>query len=231
MRWKVDQICIARCLKRESICAPALPLSNFQSPKPIINSLCLSTVGYLCLLILFHFPFPGRFIYSFMGVGILLCCITFLGCIAAEAFNVCCLCFVSHLWKYLSAQFSFADNGFTFCSERSFEWNLWISYFQLFYLLSQLIPWPSQMLVHDTRHRTHSTRGCSGGIHCNWPSMGKGSFFLLSDINMVALTVLNIANSFLYRIFLLIQLVNLRASGLLLKIIEIYVNGLALLCS
>ncbi|KAI4300110.1 hypothetical protein L6164_033524 [Bauhinia variegata] len=33
------------------------------------------------------------FIYSFMGVGILLCCITFLGCIAAEAINGCCLCF------------------------------------------------------------------------------------------------------------------------------------------
>ncbi|GMN50390.1 hypothetical protein TIFTF001_019547 [Ficus carica] len=35
------------------------------------------------------------FIYSFMGVGILLCCVTFIGCIAAEAINGCCLCFVS----------------------------------------------------------------------------------------------------------------------------------------
>ncbi|XP_044501168.1 tetraspanin-18-like [Mangifera indica] len=32
------------------------------------------------------------FIYSFMGVGILLCCITLIGCIAAEAINGCCLC-------------------------------------------------------------------------------------------------------------------------------------------
>ncbi|KAJ7977126.1 putative Tetraspanin family protein [Quillaja saponaria] len=37
------------------------------------------------------------FIYSFMGVGILLCCITFLGCIAAEAINGCCLCFYTIL--------------------------------------------------------------------------------------------------------------------------------------
>ncbi|CAI0426698.1 unnamed protein product [Linum tenue] len=33
------------------------------------------------------------FIYSFMGVGAILCCITFIGCIAAEAINGCCLCF------------------------------------------------------------------------------------------------------------------------------------------
>ncbi|KAI4349305.1 hypothetical protein L6164_009910 [Bauhinia variegata] len=37
------------------------------------------------------------FIYSFMGVGILLCCITFLGCIAAEVINGCCLCFYTIL--------------------------------------------------------------------------------------------------------------------------------------
>ncbi|XVF72143.1 hypothetical protein PTKIN_Ptkin12aG0096500 [Pterospermum kingtungense] len=33
------------------------------------------------------------FIYSFMGVGIVLCCITLIGCIAAESINGCCLCF------------------------------------------------------------------------------------------------------------------------------------------
>uniref|UniRef100_A0A803PGD0 Uncharacterized protein n=1 Tax=Cannabis sativa TaxID=3483 RepID=A0A803PGD0_CANSA len=37
------------------------------------------------------------FIYSFMGVGILLCCITCIGCIAAEAINGCCLCFYTSL--------------------------------------------------------------------------------------------------------------------------------------
>ncbi|PON55527.1 Tetraspanin [Trema orientale] len=37
------------------------------------------------------------FIYSFMGVGIILCCITFIGCIAAEAINGCCLCFYTFL--------------------------------------------------------------------------------------------------------------------------------------
>ncbi|XP_059660219.1 tetraspanin-18 [Cornus florida] len=33
------------------------------------------------------------FIYAFMGVGILLCCISCVGHIAAEAINGCCLCF------------------------------------------------------------------------------------------------------------------------------------------
>ncbi|CAI0426697.1 unnamed protein product [Linum tenue] len=37
------------------------------------------------------------FIYSFMGVGAILCCITFIGCIAAEAINGCCLCFYTVL--------------------------------------------------------------------------------------------------------------------------------------
>ncbi|KAE8662350.1 Tetraspanin-18 [Hibiscus syriacus] len=37
------------------------------------------------------------FIYSFMGVGIVLCCITFIGCIAAESINGCCLCFYTLL--------------------------------------------------------------------------------------------------------------------------------------
>ncbi|KAI4341619.1 hypothetical protein MLD38_026319 [Melastoma candidum] len=32
-------------------------------------------------------------IYSFMGVGIMLCSISFIGCIAAEALHGCCLCF------------------------------------------------------------------------------------------------------------------------------------------
>lgn len=37
------------------------------------------------------------FIYSFMGVGILVCCITCIGHIAAEAINGCCLCFYTML--------------------------------------------------------------------------------------------------------------------------------------
>ncbi|XP_028765559.1 tetraspanin-18 isoform X2 [Neltuma alba] len=37
------------------------------------------------------------FIYSFMGLGIVLCCITFLGCIAAEVIHSCCLCFYTIL--------------------------------------------------------------------------------------------------------------------------------------
>uniref|UniRef100_A0A1J3JH57 Tetraspanin-18 n=1 Tax=Noccaea caerulescens TaxID=107243 RepID=A0A1J3JH57_NOCCA len=37
------------------------------------------------------------FIYSFMGVGILVCIVTLIGFIAAEAINGCCLCFYSIL--------------------------------------------------------------------------------------------------------------------------------------
>lgn len=37
------------------------------------------------------------FIYSFMGVGILVCCIALIGCIAAEAISGCCLCFYAIL--------------------------------------------------------------------------------------------------------------------------------------
>ncbi|OAY34701.1 tetraspanin-18 [Manihot esculenta] len=44
----------------------------------------------------FKLPAPW-FIYSFMGVGIILCTITFIGCIAAEAINGCCLCFYTIL--------------------------------------------------------------------------------------------------------------------------------------
>ncbi|MQL73568.1 hypothetical protein Taro_005906 [Colocasia esculenta] len=35
------------------------------------------------------------FVYSFMGVGVLVCLVTFSGHVAAEAVNGCCLCFVS----------------------------------------------------------------------------------------------------------------------------------------
>ncbi|KAH7517483.1 hypothetical protein FEM48_Zijuj09G0069600 [Ziziphus jujuba var. spinosa] len=40
------------------------------------------------------------FIYS--GVGILSCYVTFIGCIAAEATNGCCLCFVSSMHTFLN---------------------------------------------------------------------------------------------------------------------------------
>lgn len=44
----------------------------------------------------FKLPAPW-FMYSFMGVGVLMFCISLLGCIAAEAFNGCCLCFYNIL--------------------------------------------------------------------------------------------------------------------------------------
>ncbi|KAK9993236.1 hypothetical protein SO802_022939 [Lithocarpus litseifolius] len=44
----------------------------------------------------FQLPAPW-FIYSFMGVGILFCCLTLVGCIAAEVIHGCCLCFYTVL--------------------------------------------------------------------------------------------------------------------------------------
>ncbi|KAF1880006.1 hypothetical protein Lal_00022133 [Lupinus albus] len=43
-----------------------------------------------------NLPAPW-FIYSFMGIGIVVSCVTFLGCIAAEMINGCCLCFYTLL--------------------------------------------------------------------------------------------------------------------------------------
>ncbi|CAL5207098.1 unnamed protein product [Lathyrus oleraceus] len=43
-----------------------------------------------------NLPAPW-FIYAFMGVGILVCCIAFFGCVAAEIINGCCLCFYTLL--------------------------------------------------------------------------------------------------------------------------------------
>ncbi|WMV47048.1 hypothetical protein MTR67_040433 [Solanum verrucosum] len=37
------------------------------------------------------------FIYAFMGIGVILCCITCIGHVGAEAVNGCCLCFYSLL--------------------------------------------------------------------------------------------------------------------------------------
>ncbi|KAG2719415.1 hypothetical protein I3843_03G256000 [Carya illinoinensis] len=44
----------------------------------------------------FRLPAPW-FIYFFMGVGIIMCCITLIGCIAAEVIHGCCLCFYTFL--------------------------------------------------------------------------------------------------------------------------------------
>ncbi|XP_022931236.1 tetraspanin-20-like [Cucurbita moschata] len=44
----------------------------------------------------FKLPAPW-FIYSFMGLGIMLCSTTLVGCIAAEAISGCCLCFYNML--------------------------------------------------------------------------------------------------------------------------------------
>ncbi|XP_048430218.1 tetraspanin-18 [Pyrus x bretschneideri] len=49
----------------------------------------------------FKLPAPW-FIYSFMGLGILLCCVNFIGCIAATAINGCCLCFYTILITMLT---------------------------------------------------------------------------------------------------------------------------------
>ncbi|KAK1308772.1 Tetraspanin-18 [Acorus calamus] len=51
-------------------------------------------------LVLDKLPAPW-FIYSFMGVGVMVCLITFIGHVAAEAVNGCCLCFYTLLTSIL----------------------------------------------------------------------------------------------------------------------------------
>ncbi|XP_061368604.1 tetraspanin-18-like [Gastrolobium bilobum] len=66
-----------------------------QPPLPPIPHLSLRH-GFGFSVDSINLPAPW-FIYAFMGVGILVCCITFLGCIAAELINGCCLCFYTLL--------------------------------------------------------------------------------------------------------------------------------------
>ncbi|KAJ1394556.1 Tetraspanin/Peripherin [Sesbania bispinosa] len=65
--------------------APQPPLPHFYLPRAF--ALHLNSI---------NLPAPW-FIFAFMGVGILVCCITFFGCIAAEMINGCCLCFYTLL--------------------------------------------------------------------------------------------------------------------------------------
>ncbi|XP_057427512.1 tetraspanin-18 [Lotus japonicus] len=61
---------------------PQPPLPHISLPR-IVSAINVNSL---------NLPAPW-FIYAFMGVGILMCCITFLGCIAAEMINGFCLCF------------------------------------------------------------------------------------------------------------------------------------------
>ncbi|KAL3531156.1 hypothetical protein ACH5RR_010478 [Cinchona calisaya] len=82
---------------------PPPPLHSHPAPSPFYFSpdvVFLEAAGHLDLdglQFTFHsLPAPW-FIYAFMGVGILLCCITCIGHVAAEAINGCCLCFYAML--------------------------------------------------------------------------------------------------------------------------------------
>ncbi|KAG8389124.1 hypothetical protein BUALT_Bualt02G0196600 [Buddleja alternifolia] len=68
---------------------------QFPPPPDVINPLNLASGVVSFNDINSHSLPPPWFIYAFMGVGILVCCITCIGHIAAEAINGCCLCFVS----------------------------------------------------------------------------------------------------------------------------------------
>jgi hypothetical protein len=136
--------------------------------------------------------FGGRFIYSFLGVGILLCCITLIGCIAAEVIHGCCLFFVSYIYEILIVFFRF----FSLCWLRNKSLLLlWTKLFLIFELdivrnvsfwsillveLNASLVCASnpisfgfsfnllKMLVYYPHNCTHTTRSSSGGIHCNW---------------------------------------------------------------
>ncbi|KAK1260401.1 Tetraspanin-18 [Acorus gramineus] len=73
---------------------------------------CTGCLGSLLKLLNFLQTFAGvsiviysawmlSFIYSFMGAGVMVCLITFIGHVAAEAVNGCCLCFYTLLTSIL----------------------------------------------------------------------------------------------------------------------------------
>ncbi|MFS7930650.1 hypothetical protein Hanom_Chr04g00346741 [Helianthus anomalus] len=61
--------------------------------------------------------FCCRFIYAFMGLGVVLCCISCIGHIAAEAIHGCCLCFYTIL-KIVLIQLKVALVGFIVLDHR-----------------------------------------------------------------------------------------------------------------
>jgi hypothetical protein len=71
------------------------PARNFNLEADMVSGFDAG-LGFEVDLTSFQLPAPW-FIYSFMGVGILLCCITVIGCIAAEVIHGCCLCFYTVL--------------------------------------------------------------------------------------------------------------------------------------
>lgn len=70
---------------------------------------------------LYKLPSPW-FIYFFMGFGVLLCCITCIGHIAAEAYSGCCLCFYT-LLKTLLILLEVALAAFI-AFDHHWEWDL-----------------------------------------------------------------------------------------------------------
>ncbi|XP_008447349.2 tetraspanin-18 [Cucumis melo] len=77
-----ESVTVADRITAMDIAADFIPEFNMEELKLELNA--------------FKLPAPW-FIYSFMGFGVLLCCITLVGCIAAEAISGCCLCFYNML--------------------------------------------------------------------------------------------------------------------------------------
>ncbi|XP_076950780.1 tetraspanin-18-like [Bidens hawaiensis] len=71
--------------------SPAPSPDSFEPPAIITALYDLQSYSYS-----YSLP-PPWFIYAFMGLGIVLCCISCIGHIAAEAIHGCCLCFYTIL--------------------------------------------------------------------------------------------------------------------------------------
>ncbi|KAJ0251607.1 Tetraspanin-20 [Hirschfeldia incana] len=67
---------------------------SLKTPIGFVSGLALGDSGFNLRSL--DLPAPW-FIYSFMGIGILVCIVTIIGFIAAEAISGCCLCFYSIL--------------------------------------------------------------------------------------------------------------------------------------
>ncbi|ESQ50391.1 hypothetical protein EUTSA_v10002082mg [Eutrema salsugineum] len=73
---------------------PVDPPPSLKNPVDLTASFVVGSSGFNLRSL--DLPAPW-FIYSFMAVGILVCIVTIIGFIAAEAINGCCLCFYSIL--------------------------------------------------------------------------------------------------------------------------------------
>lgn len=149
-----------------------------------------------------------RFIYSFMAIGILVCIVTVIGFIAAEAINGCCLCFVSFFYIYTSF--------IHLCEKYISKFNSLICLSVFSIQSSKLLSSYLKQLSLDSLPLTVTGR--------RLVSLLQHSKYCILRLSFCAETVSCVS----FRIFRMIQLENSLAFELSLKQTSIFANGLGL---